>query len=169
MKVSKYLSYREVIKSWTAIRRGIDNTPSEQQLKNVIEWARCIFDPTRSFLGAPLGCNIVFRSKKLNAAVNGADSSQHCAENGAAGDIDADILGNASNEIVFNFIRTHLDFDQLIAEGLQDGRIQWVHCSYVSIEKNRNQILLMYVEDDTTHYEYYSPERLEQIVTKFKK
>ena len=34
---------------------------------------------------------------------------------------------------------------------------------------SNNEILLMYVDEDGTHYEHYTPERLEQIITKFKK
>jgi hypothetical protein len=169
MNISKYLSYKEVTKSYTATKKGISNIPSESQMKNIIEWARCIFDPVRSYIAAPLGCHTIYRSPELNEAIGGSKTSQHMANNGAAGDIDADIWGNASNEIVFSFIRRNLSFDQLIAEGLQDGRIQWVHCSYVSCEKNRNEVLLMYVENGETYYEHFTEERLQEILTKFKK
>lgn len=169
MRVSKYLSYKEVTKSYTAIKRGINNIPSDIQLTRIIEWSRKIFDPIRSFIGAPLGCHTIFRCPELNRAVGGAQDSQHQAENGAAGDIDADIYNNSNNEIIFNYIKDNLDFDQLIAEGLHSGRIEWIHCSYVSPEKNRKEILLMYKEDNATHYRHYTPEGYKQIIDKFKK
>ena len=169
MKISKYLSYREVIKSYIAVKKGISNIPSDHQLKNIINWARGIFDPVRSFIDTSLGCHTIYRSPELNEAIGGSETSQHCANKGAAGDIDADIYGGTTNEIIFNYIKKHLDYDQMILEGLQDGRIQWIHCSYISPEKNRKEILLMYVDDLGTHYEHYTPERLEQIITKFKK
>lgn len=169
MNISKYLSYNEIVKSQTAIRKGISNIPNESQLNNIIEWSRCIFDPIRSYIGASLGCHTIFRCEELNTAIGGSNTSQHVANNGAAGDLDADIYNNSSNEIIFNFIKNNLDFDQMIAEGLQDGKIQWIHCSYISPEKNRKQILLMYVDEGKTKYEHYSKKRLEGILTKFKK
>lgn len=169
MNISRYLSYEEVKKSYTATKMGIDNIPSQYQLKNIIDWARGIFDPIRSYLGAPLGCHTIYRCPELNTAIGGSETSQHMANNGAAGDIDADIYGNASNEIIFNYIIRHLDYDQIIAEGLQNGKIEWVHCSFVSPEKNRKQALLMYVENGKTHYEHYTENRLQELLTKFKK
>ena len=164
-KVSKYLSYQEVTKSYTAVRKGLDNTPNSQQLQNIIEWARKIFDPTRSFVGSALGCSIVFRSKDVNKAVGGVPDSQHIAENGAAGDIDADIYGNSDNEAIFNFIKDNLDFDQLIAEDIKNNKVAWVHCSYVSPEKNRNEVLMMYVKDGKKYYEYYDKDRFNELIT----
>ena len=33
MRISKYLTYNEAVKSKTAIRKGIENKPNEEQLK----------------------------------------------------------------------------------------------------------------------------------------
>lgn len=169
MRVSKYLSYKEATKSYTAAKRGINNTPSKEQLQRIINWGRYIFDPIRSFIGAPLGCRSIFRAPKLNKIIGGSDGSQHQALKGAAGDIDTDIYDNGTNEQVFNFVKDHLSFDQMIIEGLQDGGIQWVHISFVSYEENRNEILMMYVDESGTHYEHYSEERYKQLINKFKK
>lgn len=169
MKISKYLSYEEATKSYTAIKQGIKNIPNDIQLKNIIEWARNIFDPVRHYIGAPLGCHTIYRCEELNKTIGGSKTSQHMANNGAAGDIDADIYNNASNEIIFDYIRKNLDFDQLIAEGLQNGKIEWVHCSYVHPEKNRKEVLLMYKEEGTTKYVYHTPEEYNKIINKFKK
>jgi len=169
MKISKYLSYREVIKSYIAVKKGISNIPSDHQLKNIINWARGIFDPVRSFIDTSLGCSSIYRSPKLNIAIGGSSTSQHCANNGAAGDIDADIYGGTTNEIIFNYIKNHLDYDQMILEGLQCGRIQWIHCSYINPEQNRNEILLMYVENNKTYYENYTENKLNELIIKFKK
>jgi zinc D-Ala-D-Ala carboxypeptidase len=165
VKISKHLSYNEVVKSYTAIKKGIDNTPSECQLKNVIVWANNIFDPVRAFIGAPLGCASIFRCDELNKVIGSSSGSQHKADNGAAGDLDSDIYGNADNEDIFNFIRGNLDFDQCICEGLKNSRVAWVHVSYVSKKENRNEILMMYIKDGTTHYEYYSKERFKELLT----
>jgi hypothetical protein len=163
--ISKYLSYAEAIKSATAIKLGIDNTPSKDQLLNVTAWAIFIFDKCREYIKNPLGCQVVYRCPALNKAVGGAKDSQHMALKGAAGDIDCDLYGFGNNEDLFDFILKNLDFDQLIAEGLQNKRIEWIHCSYVNSAENRHKVLLMYVKDGKTIYENYSPERLKQLIS----
>jgi len=164
IKVSKYLSYNEVTKSYNAIKRGIKNVPNRSQLKNIIEWSGWVFDPVREYIDNPLGCQSIFRCKKLNKIIGGAPTSQHQALKGAAGDIDADIYGNSNNVEIFNFIKNNLNFDQLIAEGIGDGKVAWVHVSYVNHEENRNEILMMYNHDGRRKYEYYNEERFEQLL-----
>ncbi len=164
IKISKYLSYNEVTKSYTAIKRGIKNIPNREQLNNIIEWAGWIFDPIREYIGAPLGCHSIFRCSKLNKIIEGAPTSQHQALKGAAGDIDADIYGNSNNVEIFNFIKDNLNFDQLIAEGIGDNKVGWVHVSYVNHDDNRNEILMMYTKNGRRYYEYYSKERFEELL-----
>ena len=139
MKLSKYLTLKEGIKSNTAIKNGIDNTPNNEQLENMKHIAQNIFDPVREFVGAPLGCNSFLRVSKLNKMVGGSPSSQHVK--GQAIDIDCDVYGNGSNSDVFHFIKNNLEWDQLIWEYTQsDGEPAWVH---VSLKKsgNRRQVL----------------------------
>jgi len=166
MRVSKYLSYKEVTKSLTAKRLGFANKPDEAQLKNIIEWARNIFDPVRSFIYAPLGVHSVFRDVNLNQAIGGARHSQHMAYTGAAGDIDCQIYGNATNKIIFSYILKNLSFDQMIAEFKddEDGDISWVHVSYVSVEENRNQVLIATKdENNKTKYLTYTEKLYKEI------
>jgi hypothetical protein len=84
--------------------------------------------------------------------------------NGAAIDLDADVYGKITNIDIFNYIKDNLDFDQLILEDIDKGKAEWVHVSYASEEKNRNQILLMFKENSRTKYEHYSKRRLEQLI-----
>lgn len=156
MKISKHLTYEEVVKSNTALRKSIRNTPNTNQLNNIVLWAKNIFEPVREFVNAPLGCNSIFRSIKLNRAIGGSSMSQHCANNGAAGDIDCKVYGHSTNKKIFNFIKNNLDFDQLIWEFGTEEEPDWVHCSYVSEKKNRNQILVSYKnKNNKTKYKYY--------------
>ena len=156
MKISKYLTYEEVVKSNTALRKSIRNVPNRNQLNNIVLWAKNIFDPVRVFVGAPLGCNSIFRSVKLNRTIGGSSTSQHCANNGAAGDIDCKVYNHLTNKEIFNYIKDNLDFDQLISEFETNREPNWVHVSYVSKEKNRNQVLISYKnKNNKTKYKYY--------------
>ena len=53
---------------------------------------------------------------------------------------------------MFNFIREHLDFDQMIWEFGNNDNPDWVHVSYVSPEKNRRRCLLAYKYNGKTKY-----------------
>lgn len=139
-KISKYVSLSEVTRSNTALRKGIDNTPNTEQLERIKTLAEKVFDPLREWVGGPVKINSGFRSALLNNAIGGSSTSQHCAHNGAAFDID-DTFGNATNLEMFEYIKKYLSFDQLIFEFGTDENPDWVHVSYISEGKNRMEVL----------------------------
>jgi len=147
--ISKHISYKEGIHSNTALRRNIDNTPSDEQLDNMELIAEKIFEPLRVYVNGPIKINSFFRSAELNTAIGGSKTSQHCK--GQAMDID-DTFGRATNAEMYHFIKEHLDFDQMIWEFGDDDNPNWVHVSYVSPEKNRKKCLKAYKEDGKTRY-----------------
>ena len=135
--------------SITSIRRGIDNTPSDDQLHFMEIIAENIFEPLRTHVGGPIKINSFYRSPELNTAIGGSKTSQHCK--GQAMDID-DTFGKATNAEMFRWIRENLNFDQMIWEFGDDDNPNWVHISYVSPEKNRNICLKAYKENKKTKY-----------------
>ena len=147
--ISKHISKKEGVYSNTAIRRGIDNTPNKEQLKNMELLAEKIFEPLRAYVGGPIKINSFFRSAKLNTAIGGSKTSQHCK--GQAMDID-DTFGRMTNAEMYHWIKENLDFDQMIWEFGNDDNPNWVHVSYVSIEKNRNKCLKAYKDNGRTKY-----------------
>jgi len=135
-KISKYISYAEAIKSDTAIKNNISNTPNITELEAMKEVGSKVFDKVREHFGKPLYISSFFRSSALNKKVGGSISSQHCY--GQAIDIDADTFNNGvTNAQIFNYIKDNLDYDQLIWEFGTSSNPDWVHVSYVSPEKNR--------------------------------
>jgi hypothetical protein len=78
MKISEHITLAEAIHSNTAKRCGIDNLPNEEQTNNMKMLAEKIFEPLRLWVGGPIKINSMFRSEKLNKAIGGASSSQHC-------------------------------------------------------------------------------------------
>ena len=153
MKVTEHVSYKEVIKSNTATRRGIENIPSGEQMENIKLLCENVFEPLREHVGGPIAINSLFRSVDLNRAIGGSSTSQHCAVNGAAMDID-DTYGIMSNADMFEFIKK-LDFDQLIWEYGDDENPDWVHISYKK-NGNRKQILKCSKVKGKTVYSLYS-------------
>ena len=135
--------------SRTAMRRGIKNNPNAEQMKNMVAIAEEVFEPLRAYVGGPIKINSFFRSPELNKAIGGSGKSQHC--HGQAIDLD-DTFGRATNAEMFDFIKEHLDFDQIIWEFGNDTNPDWVHVSYVSPEQNRNRCLQAYKENSKTKY-----------------
>ena len=147
--ISKHISYKEGVYSNTATRRGINNTPNDEQLNNMETVAEEIFEPLRAYVNGPIKINSFFRCAELYKAIGGSSKSQHCK--GQAIDID-DTFGYMTNAEMYYFIKEHLDFDQIIWEFGSDDNPDWVHISYVSPGKNRNRCLKAYREDGKTKY-----------------
>ena len=147
--ISEHISYKEGVYSTTALRRNIDNTPNDEQLKNMETLAEEIFEPLRTYVGGPIKINSFFRSAKLNTAIGGSKTSQHCK--GQAMDID-DTFGRMTNAEMYHWIKENLDFDQMIWEFGDDDNPNWVHVSYVSPEENRKKCLKAYKENGKTKY-----------------
>ena len=61
MKVTEHVSYKEVIKSNTATRKGIENIPSGEQMEKIKLLCENIFEPLREHVGGPIAINSLFR------------------------------------------------------------------------------------------------------------
>ena len=94
MAISNHISNKEGIKSNTATRLGIDNTPGPYELTNMVAVANNIFEPLREWVGGPIKINSFYRCEELNKAIGGSTRSQHCE--GRAIDID-DTFGFKTN------------------------------------------------------------------------
>jgi hypothetical protein len=138
MQLSKNLTLAEVMRSDTAKRRGIDNTPTPEHIENFKKLAENVFQPIREHFGVPIHLSSGYRSKALNTAVKGSLSSQHCK--GEAIDIDMDGT-SITNKQIFDFVKANVNFDQMIWEFGTDANPDWVHVSYNSDGPQRKQIL----------------------------
>lgn len=149
-KISTYVSYAEAIKSQTAERKGIVNTPTTEALENMKHVAKNVFDKVRRHLGVPLIVSSFFRSPELNKAIGGSSTSQHMK--GEAIDIDHPKL----NKKIFDYIRKNLVFDQLINEFPDENGVpSWVHVSLKREGENRGEVLIAYSENGKTKYKPY--------------
>ena len=147
--ISKHISYKEGVYSITAIRKGIDNTPNNDQLLKMVSVAEEVFEPLRAYVGGPIKINSFFRCPELNTAIGCSSKSQDCK--GQAVDID-DSFGRMTNAEMYNFIKDNLEFDQIIWEFGDDDNPDWVHVSYVSEDENRNRCLKAYRDKGKTKY-----------------
>ena len=136
IRVSKNFALSEMVKSATAERLNVDNSPSDIHLVNLTHLAIHILQPVRDEFGV-ITINSGYRSPALNAKVGGSKTSQHC--NGQAADFESFLTPNPD---LAKWIANNLVFDQLILE-FYDGvnpNSGWVHCSY-NLMGNRKKIL----------------------------
>ena len=152
MHLSTNLTLTEVTRSESAKRNGISNEPTAEHIENFKKLANKIFQPIRSNFGVPIHISSGYRSTALNKFVKGSATSQHCT--GEAIDIDMDGT-SISNKQVFEFIKNHLKFDQLIWEFGTDKNPDWVHVSYEASGKQRGQILKAIKKSGKTAYVSY--------------
>ena len=145
--LSKNFTLQEYIKSQTALRQGIDNTPSDEHLASAKKLFEMVVQPVRDHFGVTV-INSGYRGPALNAAVGGSATSQHCR--GEA--VDIECPGTPNYDVAL-WIEQNLDYDQLILEfytpGIPDSG--WVHVSYKSAG-NRKQSLTAMTEDGKTVY-----------------
>ena len=145
MKLSENLELSEVIRSESAKRLGVNNTPTAEHIENLKALAENIFQPIRDHFGVPIRISSGYRSAALNKKIGGAKVSQHLS--GEALDLDNDNT-SITNKEIFDFIVENLDFDQAINE----FDYSWVHVSYTTKRKNRKQTLKAIKQNGKTVY-----------------
>ena len=150
---SRYFTLEEITKSNTAIRQGIQNIPSKDQIFQVQQLCSVIMDRIRDHYNKPIQVLSGYRCQELNKAVGGSKSSQHMALNNDAA-IDFKFYDHNINlESVFHWITqiSDIHFDQCIAEFLPEG---WIHISYnLESKNNRGKITRATKVNNKTFYE----------------
>lgn len=141
-----------MIRSESAKRLGISNQPTEEHIENMKRFAMMVFEPIRARFDTPIYISSGYRSEKLNRAIKGSPTSQHCS--GEAADIDMDGSSVITNADVFHYIKDNLEFDQLIWEFGDKNNPDWVHVSYKD-EGNRKEVLVAYRDDKQTKYKHW--------------
>ena len=136
----KYFELYEFIKSDTAKKKNIDNTPDFEHVDNLNELVETILDPLRAAYGMPIRVTSGFRCEKLNRAVGGVASSAHLT--GRACDLQVSGSFTKFRDFVVNwFTKTGTKFDQILLE--QDKRTGecWIHIGqYNNAGQQRGQI-----------------------------
>ncbi|WP_138380892.1 D-Ala-D-Ala carboxypeptidase family metallohydrolase [Luteithermobacter gelatinilyticus] len=139
MKLSAHFSLDELVRSETALRRGLDNTPPPPVIEKLALLVRHILEPVRTAFSLPFSPSSGYRCPALNRLLGSRETSQHIR--GEA--VDFRLPGIPLIEVA-HWIRDHLDYDQLILEfydPLSPGR-GWLHCSWVGTERNRHDALI---------------------------
>tara|TARA_R100001463_G_scaffold70837_4_gene124518 strand:+ start:94 stop:591 length:498 start_codon:yes stop_codon:yes gene_type:complete len=150
MRLSKNFTLHELTHSNTALRLGIDNTPTKDGIHKLTILANSILQPIRNSLG-PLRITSAFRSESVNVAIGGSSNSQHCRYEA----VDCQFYKNSKMDnikIYETLLKLGLEFDQCILEFGDSSESQdpsfpaWVHLSY-KMADNRKEVLVAYKND----------------------
>jgi len=147
MNLSRNFSLQELIKSDTAVRKGIDNNPNADQIEKLKLLCENILQPVRDHFGR-VKVTSGYRSVELCMAIGSSANSQHAKAEAA----DFECLG-VDNAELSDWIKNNLDYDQLILEYYTPGEPNsgWIHCSYIP-EGRRASFLHAFRQDGKTKY-----------------
>ena len=151
MKLSKNFSLRELTRSETAIRNGIDNIPDHNGVSKLTQLAQQLLQPIRDHFGKPVKVSSGYRSKALEKIICNKSYKFYLAQGSAAVEkwlsrkghvqceaADIEIQG-VDNKDLYNWIVENMEFDRVFLEYYEEGIPDsgWVHVSYNSL-KNKN-------------------------------
>lgn len=145
-RVGSHFWLSEFLSSSTAVRRGIDNTPSATAMANVINVLAPGMQRVRNCLGNPVFITSGYRSPAVNTAIGGSANSQHC--DGLAADFKCPQFGTPRGVTKYIMERSgEIRFDQLIYEGA------WVHVSFPALDTApRSEVLTAHFMGGTVAY-----------------
>ena len=147
MKLSRNFTLQELIKSDTAVRKGIDHNPNADHIEKLNTLCETILQPVRDHFGR-VKVTSGFRSEQLCVAINSSINSQHAKAEAA----DFEVVGTDNAELA-DWIYKNLEFDQLILEYYKVGEPNsgWIHCS-ICDKDPRKQFLHAYRSEGKTKY-----------------
>jgi len=148
MNLTANFTLSEMVKSETALRHDMDNTPGEAEIASLRLLCEKILQPVREHYGKGVKVNSGYRAPAVNQKVGGSPTSDHCK--GQASDIE--IPGVANADLALHIVDTY-EFTQVILEfytpGVPDSG--WVHVSYDPANL-KSQVLTATKKDGKTVY-----------------
>ena len=128
-----YFKAREILKSKKGEELGIDNTPSDPEIIDNINFTLKKLNNIRTGYGNPIYITSGYRCDELNTLVGGVKDSWH--KKGLAVDLkwDYDLI---------TYLIQNCSFDKLIRE--RKGDLLWIHLQfYKDQSKNRQKVLFL--------------------------
>ena len=140
MQITEHFSLKELTRSETGRRLGLQNVPSAAEMLN-IQYTAEQLEKIRAYVGRGIVVTSCFRSERVNKAVGGSPTSAH--RFGLAADCDAIGLTSLAfaKEIIKMRDEGKITFDQLILEFPERGDGAWVHVGFRRNSPMRNQIM----------------------------
>ena len=147
MNLTRNFTLSELIKSDTAIRKGINNNPNAEQIEKLKALCENILQPVRDHFGR-VKVTSGFRSVELCLAIGSSERSQHAKAEAA--DFECPGVDNAE---LADWIHKNLTYDQRILEFYtpSEPNSGWIHCSWIS-DQPRASYLHAFKSEGRTKY-----------------
>lgn len=123
----KYFSIDEMVRSTTAKKLGIDNSPSEEIANNLVLFIETVLDPIREDWGGPISVSSGYRCPELNKAVGGAKNSGH--QYGFCADLQVKKVRELADFIHKWMITHQMKWDEILFE--RSGNVTWLHFCWI--------------------------------------
>lgn len=136
---SDFFSLEEFTRSSTAKRLKIDNTPSDEVIRNIQYGVQMVLDPLRRILQAPIIITSGYRCAKLNKAVGGVPNSWHTKGNAA----DLRIKNEEEAKAIFQILKTLPSVDTVLFE--HSSTSIWMHVQWDMEKTPRHHYNFNYV------------------------
>lgn len=136
---SDYFTLQEFIKSATAARLKIDNTPTNEIIRNLQYGVSMVLDPLRRIHQQPIIITSGYRCEKLNKAVGGVANSWHTKGNAA----DIHIKDEKEAKEIFNILKTLPSVDTVLFEHSHSS--QWIHVQWDMTKTPRHHFNFNYI------------------------
>jgi hypothetical protein len=133
MKLSQNFTLSEFTLSQTASRLGIDNSPSEEVIKNLIRTAQGMEEVRSLLMNQGIIISSGYRCPALNKAINGSRTSQHMT--GEACDFTCPRFGTV-DEIMQVILNSSIQYDQCILEFNS-----WIHISFSDLNRKESLVI----------------------------
>lgn len=136
MKISTNFTLEEMYSSATAKAHGVNNTPTAEIQRHIVELVTTLLQPLRDAWGSGIKVTSGYRCKRLNQLVGGSSTSSHMS--GYAADMKP---ANGDMKKFQKFVKEWLEknkknFDQMIIEYPKNGIATWIH---LSVRKGNGQ------------------------------
>ena len=149
--LTKNFTLKELTRSNTALRIGIDNEPSKEGILKLNLLATSLLQPLRNAVGS-LRITSGYRSPQLSEVIGSSSNSQHCRYE--AVDMQYVKRGKMDNIKIYSaLIDLDLDYDQCIlefgnaTEHIDPTEPAWIHLSWKVVD-NRRQTLVAYKDEN---------------------
>lgn len=123
-RLSDHFTLGELVRSGTALRHNIDNTPEPCHVENLRRLCHEVLEPLRRRFGV-IRVTSGYRCPELNRRVGGAERSRHLS--GEAADLHVASLEVAQK--MMKFLDERTPHGELILEHVKKTGVRWIHVS----------------------------------------
>ena len=142
MKLTENFTLAEFTRTSHAALQKANDSSAGAFLHNLLSLAKEL-EKIREHFARPVFVTSGYRCPALNAAVGGANMSQHLV--GAAADfVVKDFQDLDGLKLVFEWARKNCSFSQLILEAPAGGRAPWIHLGLPEALRGKNQQALFW-------------------------